>query len=130
MKINHIKTRGSIALINIIIIAAFTMILVLNMSQVNISTSYQQLNKSSNQTSSYIAEGCLEEAIKRIEDDITFTTTTINFDDTTRCTATISGDIISINTTFLDYTQNYEAQVSIVQNGQANNVKLLKWTEI
>ena len=41
------KKRGAVALISILIISAITLILVISMSEINISTSKQYLNSSS-----------------------------------------------------------------------------------
>ena len=59
------KNSGSIALISILIIAAFTLLLVVGMSEVNISTSYEYFNNAGGTNSYYAAESCLEEAMIR-----------------------------------------------------------------
>lgn len=127
-----LKQKGSIALISILIISAILLILVTGMSESNISASYQYFNKHSDQTSYYAAEACLEETIIRIEEDPNFTGTTFNFDEIT-CISTISGDStkdISININYLNYTQDFQAQVSVVTKGQTNNASLLNWEKI
>lgn len=123
------KNSGSIALISVLIIAAFTILIVVAMSEVNISTSYEYFNNSENKTAYYAAESCLEEAVIRLEDDPTFNSGTITFDADTNCNISVTGNQILIEVTHLDFAQNYHADISLNSNGQANNVKLLNWYE-
>ncbi|MDP2624779.1 MAG: hypothetical protein Q8P27_01190 [Candidatus Peregrinibacteria bacterium] len=127
------STQASVALISLLIISAFTLILVVAMSETNISTSYQYLNNSSNKVGYYVAEGCLEETLLRLEQDTTFTGTTIAVDTDTSCVVTVTGTTtrtIDVAVTYLDYTQNFEATASITQAGEANNATLLTWKEV
>lgn len=130
MKNKIINQRGSIALISILIISAVVLILVLSMSDINMSTSYQYLNTASNKTVYYTAEACLEETIIRLEDDDNFTGTTIIFNDDTNCTITVSGTDIELVVNYLNYSQNYSAEISKAEVGEANNVQLLNWHKI
>lgn len=129
---NLINLRGSIALISILIISAVLLITVIGMSESNISQMYQYLNNESNEIIYNSAEGCLEEAIIRIEDDIFFAGTILTLNDQV-CTITVAGDstkTVLIEVDYLNYTQTFEAQVLVTVNGQANNVSLLNWHEI
>lgn len=123
------KKLGSVALISVLIISAFTILIVLAMSEVNISTSYEYFNSSENKTAYYAAESCLEEAIIRLEDNPAFNSGAITFDANTSCNISIAGNQILIEVTHLDFAQNYHADISLSSNGQANNVKLLNWYE-
>lgn len=130
IKIN--KQKGSIALISILIISAILILLVLGSSEGNISTSYQYLNKESGKTSYYTAEACLEETIIRIEADTTFSGTTLAIGDTT-CQSTVSNDtpkLVLINVNYGNYSENFQATVSVTTSGQANNATLLSWGKI
>lgn len=132
MKQKITNTKGSIALIGILIISAMLIILTLGMSESNISSMYQYLNNESSQKMYHVAEGCLEETMFRIEGDITFTGTTLSMGDVS-CTSTVSGGTtknISITINYLSYIQNFSAQVEVTTNGQANNVELLNWEKI
>ena len=71
------QKRGSIALISLLIISAFTLLIVLAASEASISTYQIYLNESSGETAYYGAESCLEEAIMRIEGDSDFSGTTL-----------------------------------------------------
>lgn len=129
---NSINIKGSIALISILIISAILLITVIGMSESNISQMYQYLNNSSNEMIYNIAEGCMEEAMIRIEENPSFAGTTLNLNDQV-CTITVAGDSIKtvlIEVDYLNYTQIFEAQASVTVNGQANNVSLLNWHEI
>lgn len=124
------KCRGSIALISVLVISAVVLILTLGLSEINISTSYQYLNNSSNKTAYYAAEACFEEAVIRLEKDISFTTTTITIDPDTSCLINVSGLDLNISVDYLDYNQSFLGAISINAIGQANNVTLLSWEEI
>lgn len=122
--------KGSVALISVLIISAFTLILVVGMSEVNISSSYQHFNNVSDKVSYYTGEACLEEAMIRLENDISFTNGSLVFDADTTCSITISGSQIDLTVNFLDFTQHFRADINLVTNGQASNVTLLKFNKI
>lgn len=126
------KQKGSIALISTVIVSAILIILVLGISETQISTSYQYLNSASSKDLYYSAESCLEEAIFKTEENPSYAGETLDLG-TESCTITTSGTspkTISITVTSDNYTQNFEAQVTVTANGQANNVKLLNWVKI
>jgi len=124
--------KGSIALIGVLIISAILIILTIGMSESNLSLMDEYLNNESSQNMYHIAEGCLEETIIRIEDNVSFSGTTLGLGDVI-CVSSVTGTTtktISIELTYLNYTQNFSAQVSVTTNGQANNVSLLNWGKI
>lgn len=124
--------KGSIALIGVIIISAILIILTIGMSESNLSLMDEYFNNESSQNMYHIAEGCLEETIIRIEDNVSFSGTTLDMGDIT-CVSTVTGTTtktISMELTYLNYTQNFSAQISVTTNGQANNVLLLNWGKI
>lgn len=126
--------KGSIALISVLIISAILLIVTVSMSENNISTSYEQLNTSSNKTVYYTAESCLEEAIYRLEDDTAFAGTTLNFDEPgLSCNITVSGvspKIVQISVVYGDYTENYSSEIDVADLGSAHNAQLNNWNEI
>jgi len=127
---NH---KASIALMSILIISAFTMFLVLTMSEVNVTRSYNYLNTSTQNESLYGAEGCLEEAMISLEQDTTFTSGTITYSAEKTCQITVSGTnplTVNIEMSYDDYTQNYSAELNVVEDGEANNIHLSSWQEI
>lgn len=131
MKKIIIKNKGSIALVSIIVISAMLLIVTIGASESQISTSDQQVNSFSNKSSYYISEACLEEVFEKIKTNANYSGGTINLEiEDASCEASITGDstkTISITTVYEDYTQNYQAQISITTNGQANNIRLLNW---
>lgn len=124
------KARGSIALMSVLIIMAMVLIMVTGMSEANISTMYSYLNNESTQIASNGAEGCLEETLIRLEDNIDFAGGSFNIVDDVTCTTVVSGGAIktiTINVTYLNYTQNYSAEVEIITIGHANNASLISF---
>lgn len=127
------RKKGSIALMSLLIVSSITLILVLSMSELNISTSYQQLNQDSQKFSYYLGVTCLEEALLRLENDANFTDATITPDTDSSCAITIVNGIpitINITTIYLNYTQNFRGEVAINIDGTARNAELSKWEEI
>jgi len=125
---NH---KGSIALISILVVSAILLIVVLGASESQTTTSYQYLNTNSNKSAYYFAESCLEEVMGRIKVDENYSGETIDFpDDNVTCDANVDGEVINISINFENYTQNYQAEISISTNGEANNVRLLNWGKI
>lgn len=119
-------------LISVLVISAVLLTLILGVSETQISTSDHNFNTTSNKYTYYLAESCFEEAAKRLKNDSDFAGETINFEDG-NCEITVAGILtktISITTNFDNYTQNYEAEVSITANGEINNVRLLNWKKI
>ena len=126
------KTRGSIALISIVVIAAFTLIIAVALAESSISVSYQHLNSVSENSSYYSAEGCLEEALIRIETDSSFSSETVSFNGWS-CDIVVTGvdpKIVNITLTAGNYVQNFTSTVDIDQNGHATNISLSTWSEI
>lgn len=133
MEINILNNnKGSIALIGVLIISAILIILTIGMSESNLSLMDQYFNNESTQNMYHIAEGCLEETILRIEDDVSFTGTTLIMGDVT-CVSSVTGTTtkdITLVIDYLNYIQNFSAQITVTTNGQANNVELLNWGKI
>jgi type II secretory pathway component PulK len=130
---NITSQRGSIALISLLIISVISMVLVVGAAETSISTSYQYLNNSSAKVAYYLAEGCLEEAITRLEDNSDFTTTNIPLTTDSKCTVNVSGT--SIKTVTIDvenynYKQTFEATLTLTSEGVVNNADLSAWKEV
>jgi hypothetical protein len=124
---------ASISLISLIIISAFTLILVIAASSAGLSNYDQSFNVESSKISYYMAEACLEEALIRTEGDNTFSSTSLILDADTDCSVAVTGadpKTITITVNFLDYTQTFQAEVSLTQTGQIYNSELLTWEEI
>lgn len=126
------KTRGSIALISMLIIATFTLILAIGMTEASISSGYEQLNHSVGKFTYNYAEGCFEEAIHRIEQDVNFSGYTLNFTDGS-CAISVSGGnpkTVDVTLNYLDYIQRFRGLVNVSQVGHAINATLSTWSEI
>lgn len=130
---NFMKTqKGSIALISMLIISSFVLLLAVGMAENSISTGYQNVNSSINEYSNNYAEGCFEEAIHRIEQDVNFIGYTFNFTDGT-CIISVTGTnpkTIDVILNYLDYSQTFRGIVDVNQVGHATNATLSTWTEI
>lgn len=123
------KNRASIVLISLIVISAFTLLLALSISEITISSSYINLNKNESKFAYYLAEGCLEEAMLRIEEDSTFTGTTITLSSDTNCLVTYASNTITITVNRGDFTQTFAATTQITTTDLINNIELLNWQE-
>lgn len=124
------KPRGVVALISILIISAITILLVLGMSEISISSSYQYSNNNASKTNYYTAEACLEEGLIRLENDPTFSSGTITIGPDLTCSLLVSGNSITIISDYLEYSQTFQADISLTEVGEANNIQLLNWHEI
>jgi len=125
--------KASIALMSILIISAFTLFLVLTMSEINVTRSYNYLNTSTQNESLYGAEGCLEEAIIRLEQDPTFASETITYDTNKICEVTATGTnpiTVNVEMSYDNYTENYIAELGIIEDGEAHNIHLNSWEEL
>ena len=126
------KTRGSIALISMIIISAFALILAVGMAENSISSGYQNVNHVVGNFSASYAEGCFEEAIHKIETTPNFSGYTLNFEDGS-CVIAVTGTnpkTVDITLNFTDYVQHYRGTLTINQVGQATNATLSTWDKI
>lgn len=125
--------KASIALISIIILTGFTLLLALSMSEINATRSLGSLNSSTQNESLYAAEGCLEEALLRLEADPSFTSETLSFDTDKSCNISVSGTnpiTVNIEMIYDTYMETYSAKLTLLQNGSANNIYLDSWGEI
>ncbi|MBT4917261.1 hypothetical protein HON58_02365 [Candidatus Peregrinibacteria bacterium] len=64
--------KGSVALISMLVISATLVLIVLGISETNISNNYSYLNTNSDQLIYNFAESCFEDAVKRFEEDFRF----------------------------------------------------------
>ncbi|MBI2463619.1 hypothetical protein HYV57_01545 [Candidatus Peregrinibacteria bacterium] len=129
----HIQKQGSIALISLLIIAGFTLLIVIGISDANISTGYETLNTTSQKISDYAAEACLEEAMIQLETHENFISGSLTLENDSICSIIISGTnpkTINIEVRYDNYAQHFQGEASMEQIGQAKNVKLLNWKEI
>lgn len=134
MKETAQNKEGSVALMSILIISAMLVLIVLGMSETNISNNYSYLNSNSDQLIYNLAESCFEDTVKRLEEDPLFDGSTTTFADTgSSCTSDVSGAgpyTVEVELTNNNYTQYFEGEVSLTTIGEANNAELLNWGEI
>lgn len=119
-------------LISILVMSAVLLILALSVSDTQITTANRQLNTSSNKATYYIAESCYEEAANKLKEDSTYLGETLVVDGGD-CLISVAGGepkTISITANYENYTQTYESEVSVIPNGEINNIRLLKWQKI
>lgn len=132
MLYDHHKLPGSIALVSILVIAAVSLIVVVAASDMSLTESYQAASNNSGMESYYMAEGCFEEGVNRLEADITFAAATLTYDDDKSCEIAVTGDdpvIVTVVVTNGDYEEHYTAQLDYTTSGEVNNFELLQWNE-
>lgn len=125
--------KASVALMSLLVISALTLILVTGMASAGISSYDQSYNLEATKWGYYAGEACLEEALLRIEQDSSLSAVALGIDSDTSCTATVTGTnpkTVDITVLFMDYAQDFQATISITQNGQIYNSELLTWEEI
>lgn len=125
--------RASAALMSILLISAVTLLLVISTSEISVISGEENLNLTLGQEQYFFAEGCLEEALLRLENDSTFTGTTLNYSADQNCVIAASGSgsiEVQIQVTNGDYSELYEAQIDSVVQGSATNLHLANWQEI
>lgn len=132
---NLTTKRGSIALISILLITSILLIVVTGMAEAHMSILFQSNDNIMGKRAYYGSESCLEETIRRLELDTAFAGTTITEDAATYCTTAVTGpgNVKSITVTNVEngiYTQQFEGEISITQNGTANNALLTGWNKI
>ena len=110
-------------------VSAFTLLLVLALSELEISHSYMILNDQESTRSLYGAEACLEDAVFRYELDSSFTGSTLALDEYTECTSTVLGTQITVIVTDGSYTATYTADLELDAVNLVNNLHLIQWIE-
>jgi len=125
--------KASVALISILVIMSFTLILAVAMSDAALMTAYQYVNSDASRGAYYLAEGCFEEAMVQLENDITFSSGSIVYDSDRSCTFSVTGTnpkTISIAVTYFEYSQNFIGKASYTSSGEVNNFQLDDWDEV
>ena len=122
---------GSIALISVLVIVSILLILAVGMAEAHVSIMTQYQDEVMNKGVFYGSESCLEESIHRLELNPAFSGTTIQREDGSACTTTVTGSENSkqIVVTAMDgvFTQEFEGDITITPNGTANNALLTSW---
>lgn len=120
---------ASILLMSVLMVSAFTLVLVLALSELSISHSYTILNEQESTRSLYAAEACLEDAVYRYELDSTFTGGSVNLDGQTDCVSTMGVGQITVEVTDGIYSATYLASLEVDAVNLVNNLHLIQWIE-
>lgn len=120
---------ASILLMSVLMVSAFTLVLVLALSELQISHSYSILNEQESSRSLYAAEACMEDAVYRYELDSSFTGGSIVIDDQTTCESSISGTTVTVIVTDGVYTSGYQASMNSTTVNLVHNLHLIQWIE-
>lgn len=121
--------KGSIALMNMIMISAVLLLVVIGVSNVSVTNSREYLNLYLERDLFHVAEGCLEEGIVRIERDPSVASLDLDIGNV-NCQLSVSGGsskTVDIVVTSGDYVQDFSAVLSLTTQGVANNVNLIEW---
>lgn len=121
------------ALVSLLVVAMVTLIMALAFSENSLSTLEIESNSKESARSFYLAESCLDEAITRLEADLTYMSGSLSFDSERSCTIQVSGTspvLVEITTTVDDLTERYEAELSYTTSGTVNNFSLSSWEEV
>lgn len=120
---------ASILLMSVLMVSAFTLILVLALSELSISHNYTILNEQESSRSLYVAEACLEDAVYRTELDSDFLGGAIVIDDQTDCVSTVNGTQVTVVVTDGVYYVTYLASLEVDAVNLVNNLHLIQWIE-
>lgn len=125
--------KASVALISLLLISAFTLVLVVGASVASLSNYESAYQYEASHLSYFYAEACLEEGLLRLEADNTFPGTTLNFDADSSCIVTVTAGspvLFSIEVSTYGHTEQYSAEVELTSAGQIYNSELLTWEEV
>jgi len=124
--------KGFIAFTSLLVISAVALAIATSISLLGITEAKSSLDFKKGQEVLKIAEGCLEESLLRLRDDVNYTTGSLNLSGGS-CNITVSGAganrTISITATIPgppSYTKNLSATVKRA----GNSINLLTWQEI
>ena len=124
------KSRpASILLMSVLMVSAFTLLLVVALSELEISHSYMILNEEESTRSLYAAEACFEDAVYRYEFDATFTGESLTLDSQTLCQSTVNGTQVTVEVTSGDYSATFQGSLDIDSLNLLNNLHLIRWIE-
>ncbi len=124
------KRRASVLLISVLVVCAFSLLMVVSLSELQISRSFVGLNRREASVSLYAAEACLEESLYRLELDPDFTGTELILDGQSTCTSTVSGSQITVLVEDGVYRAEYRADFSTNTVNLVTNFHLVGWQEI
>ncbi len=128
--INFLKQKGSVAIMSVLLISAVILILVVATSESKISSSLHQININANKIVYYSAETCLEETLIRLKEDLSFSSSSVVFEDGHFCSSSVDGGTILIGVVYFGYNKNFMGEFNATQNGEVNYITLSNWTEI
>ena len=127
------NTRGSVALITVMVVMSILILSVASSANIQINTALQGQNSIQDRRLYYVAESCLEEGIYRFEQDASFLGKSLNLAGT-ECTVSITtGAVNTFDVSVsnnIGYSQSFRGSVTITTVGSARNATLIEWGEI
>lgn len=129
---DFMKKNGYIAFTSILIVSAVALLISVSMSILGIDEAKSSLTYKKGQETLKIAEGCLEEALIRIRDDVFYTSGSLNLPDGS-CTINVSAngsektiDIVAV----ISGNPGYEKHLLVLTEFSAGDVVIKSWQEI
>jgi hypothetical protein len=121
--------KASAALMSVLILAAFSLVILSSMVQISISEGYKQINQSNNQLLYYAADACLNEGILRLELDNSYIGSSITIDASTTCTNTVTENsptsfTLDINSATGNFTHDFTAELTLATGTHRNTITL------
>jgi len=123
---------GFIAFTSLLVIAAATLAISTSISLLGVSESKNSLSFKKGTEALKISEGCGEEALLRLRDEVSYTGGSLQTENGS-CTITVNGTgsnkTIEVVTT-LDGIPSYVRKIEITAKRVGNSINLLSWKEI
>lgn len=122
--------KGAVALISVIVVSTISLAMALTVGLIGISDLQIAFDGRLEQRATAAADTCLEEAVYRLKRDTSFSATSIDIDDDTSCTVTLSGAGATRDATIEGIHQtahvHMQALLTITTTGSGKG----KWVEI
>ena len=125
--------RGYSTFVAVVLLLAFMTIIILGINALGITSlqSGYQANTSSQKLQQ--SESCIEEVLRRLKDNASYTGGTVILSPTLSCTATITGTDTEKTITATVSMQNVTKTITIILNilidGSSRNFQVSSWTE-
>ena len=125
--------RGYSTFVAVVLLLAFMTIIILGINALGITSlqSGYQANTSSQKLQQ--SESCIEEVLRRLKDNASYTGGTVILSPTLSCTATITGTDTEKTITATVSMQNVTKTITILLNilidGSSRNFQVSSWTE-
>lgn len=125
----HLNNKGAAALFTVIIVSATVLIMAYSASVLGLGELELGYTSQRGAETFHLADGCMEEAMRRLRLDTNYTTSTLNLDSGS-CIITVSGAgsnrTIVVNSTVENYNKKIQSDVTL--NG--NVITVDSWEEL